>query len=80
MLYLIYNQGGRGDCMERDISKRSLKELRARDELTQEDVANALKVSVQTYNAWENNPSMIKLGNALAICELFNIKLNEIKL
>lgn len=59
--------------------KYSLKELRARDDKTQEQVANDLNISVQTYNAWENNPGMIKLSNAILVCEYYMVSLAEIK-
>lgn len=60
--------------------KKSLKELRARFDETQEETAEALGVSPQTYSAWERNPGMIKLGNLKKIQQHFNVSLDEIRL
>ena len=40
--------------------KKSLKELRARENKTQIEMAGLLGVSVQTYNTWENKNSVSK--------------------
>lgn len=57
----------------------TLKELRARKNETQEDVANAVNVSKTTYNAWEMNPGMIKLSNLILLAKHFGVRLDEIK-
>lgn len=63
--------------MENEI-KYSLKELRARKNETQEDVAKALGISVQTYNAWEKNISNVGVSKVLALANHFGVKLTEI--
>lgn len=58
--------------------KNSIKVERARLDMTQQDLADALNVSRQTINAIEKgkfNPSTIL---ALKISELFDKKVNEI--
>lgn len=60
--------------------KKTLRELRARKNLTQEEVSNALGVSTPTYNAWENNTGMIKLGNAIKLCDFYGVSLSEIEI
>lgn len=62
------------------MQKKSLKELRVRFDETQEETAEALGVSPQTYSAWERNPGMIKLGNLKKIQKHFNVSLDEIHL
>lgn len=57
----------------------SLKELRARMGWTQAETAKKLGVSTQTYNAWENNLSNVKISRAMAIAELFQVPLSELK-
>lgn len=58
----------------------SLKELRARKDKTQSEVAKDLNISPQTYNAWENNPGKIKLSNLIKICKYFDINISQIKM
>lgn len=57
----------------------TLKELRARKNKTQVEVAKDLNVSPQTYNSWENNPGIIKLSNLIKLCNYFDIKIGQIK-
>lgn len=58
--------------------KFTLKELRARKGLTQEDVAHALGVHLNTYRSWEQNPGMIQISKVYAIAELFGVRLDDI--
>ena len=60
--------------------KYTLKELRARKNKTQEEVAEDLRVSTATYNNWENNPGIIKLSNAIKISNYFGVGIEEIKI
>lgn len=62
------------------MEKKSLRELRAKFNETQTETAQALDVSPQTYNAWEQNPGIIKLSNLKKIQEHFKISLDEIRL
>lgn len=56
----------------------TLKELRARKDVTQKQAAQALGVSVQTYNAWENDITNVKISKVLKVAEYYGVQLNEI--
>ena len=56
----------------------TLKELRARRNWTQEETAKRLGVSIQTYNAWENDLGKVKASSAAAVAKLFDVKIDEI--
>lgn len=58
----------------------SLKELRARKNWTQRETAKRLGISVQTYNAWEKDISRVAVGKVLAVADLFEVELSEIKI
>ena len=55
-----------------------LRELRARDGLTQADLANALDVSRQTVNALESGKYDPSLPLAFRISRTFRLRLDEI--
>lgn len=57
----------------------SIKELRARMNETQEQVANAVGVSKQTYCLWERNISNVSVSKVKALAEHFDVTLNQIK-
>jgi len=57
----------------------SLKELRARKNETQAQVAEAVDVSVATYNAWEQDISNVAIGKVIKLAKHFGVQLNEIK-
>ncbi len=56
----------------------SLKELRAKKNWSQKDVADELNVSVQSYNAWENDFGCVKIKMANKIARLFSVTLDDI--
>lgn len=56
----------------------SLKELRARKNMTQAEVACKLGITTQTYNAWEKNVSNVSIGKVNALAELFGVTIGEI--
>ena len=58
--------------------KFSLKELRARKNETQLDTANALGVSLTTYNSWENNVSNLKVSTVQKIASHFGVRIGDI--
>lgn len=58
--------------------KYTLKELRARKNLTQVETAEAMGVSTTTYNFWENNTGSIKMSNAIKLAELFEVEIGDI--
>jgi transcriptional regulator with XRE-family HTH domain len=57
----------------------TLKELRARKNETQQQVADALGISIQTYNAWERDLSNVGISKVVALAEHFGVRLDEIK-
>ncbi len=57
----------------------SLKELRARKDETQAEVANALGISPQTYNAWEQDVSNVAISKVIKLAEHFGVAISEIK-
>jgi len=58
--------------------KYTLKELRARSNMSQSDVAKEMNVSTQTYNAWEQDFGMVKARNADKLAKLFGVTIDEI--
>ena len=58
--------------------KYTLKELRARKNVTQEQAATALGVSPQTYNAWEKDISGVAISKVIRVAEYFGVQLGEI--
>lgn len=61
-----------------DEMRFSLKELRARKNKTQAQVAADLGISPQTYNAWEQDISNVAVSKVLAVADYFGVKLSEI--
>lgn len=58
--------------------KYSLKELRARKNETQQQTADALGISIQTYNAWEKDISNVAISKVIAVAEHFGVTLDDI--
>ena len=56
----------------------SLKELRARKNLTQTEVAKDLSVSVPTYCGWERDASHVAVSKILAIANYYGVKIGDI--
>ena len=61
-----------------DKLRYTLKELRARKNETQEDVAEALGISTQTYNAWEQDVSNVGIYKVKALADHFGVAISEI--
>jgi transcriptional regulator with XRE-family HTH domain len=59
--------------------KFTLKELRARKNKTQIQVAKDLGISYQTYNAWEQNLSNVGISKVYTLAEYFGVAIDEIK-
>lgn len=57
----------------------TLKELRARKNKTQAEVAGDLGVSVATYNAWERDVSNVAISKVYALAQYFGVTIDEIK-
>lgn len=58
----------------------SLKELRARKNQTQEEVARNLGISPQTYNAWEKDISNVGISKVYALANYYGVSIDEIKI
>lgn len=56
----------------------TLKELRARKNITQEEMARNLGISVQTYNAWEKDVSNVSISKVQAIADFHGVTIGEI--
>lgn len=58
--------------------KYSLRELRARKNETQKQVAKALGISYQTYCKWEKDVSNVGIKKVKAMADYFDCELDEI--
>lgn len=58
--------------------KLTLREWRRLKEVSQEKMAEACGVHVNTYRAWEEKPSTIKLSDAKTITEMLDITIDDI--
>lgn len=56
----------------------SLRELRARKNKTQRQVAADLGISATTYSAWENDISNVAVSKVQAVAEYFGVALGQI--
>lgn len=56
----------------------SLKELRARKNLTQAETAKNIGVSIQTYNSWEKDISKVAIGKVKVLATFFGVTVGEI--
>ncbi len=56
----------------------TLKELRARKNVTQREAAKGLGIAVQTYNKWENDISSVAISKVQAVADYFGVSLSEI--
>lgn len=56
----------------------SLRELRARHNLTQGDMAKKIGISLTTYNYWENNFGNLSVNKANMVASILGVTLDEI--
>ncbi|WP_225987914.1 helix-turn-helix transcriptional regulator [Bacillus cereus] len=56
----------------------TIKQARLIKGFTQTDMAQHLKVHVQTYRNMENHPDEVTVGNAKKICDLLEISYDQI--
>lgn len=56
----------------------SLRELRARKNKTQKEVAADLGVSTTTYCAWEKDISQVAVSKVQAVAEYFGVAIGQI--
>ena len=71
----MFLKGGESMSEERQYT---LKELRARKDKTQEQVANDLGISLQTYNAWEKNISNVAISKVIAVANYYGVQVGDI--
>lgn len=57
----------------------TIKELRARKNATQREVAEDLGIAYQTYNAWEQDISNVGISKVYALANYFGVTIDEIK-
>ena len=62
------------------IKQYTIRELRARYNKNQSEVAKDLGVSPQTYCAWEKDISNVGISKVVAIAKYYGVKLSEIKI
>ena len=60
--------------------KYSLRELRARKNVTQKQAASDLGISTTTYNAWERDISRVAIGKVAQVARYYGVNLEEINL
>lgn len=58
----------------------SLRELRARKNVTQQEVAKIIGVSTPTYGSWEKNTSAMPVSKLILLATYFGVTVAEIKL
>ena len=56
----------------------TLREWRRAKDISQEEIAKALGVHVNTYSAWEKDSGKIPIGKALLIAEILGVQFDEI--
>lgn len=57
---------------------RTIRQIRLAKELSQETVAKACDVHVNTYIAWEKRPEIIPIGKAITLCRFLNVNIESI--
>lgn len=58
----------------------TLKELRARKNKTQSQVAKDIGVSTPTYCSWEKDLSNVPIGKCIALANYYKVSLCELKI
>ena len=58
--------------------KRSLKELRARKDVTQAEAARDLGVSLTTYNGWEKDFTKVSVSTAMSVARYYGVTLDDL--
>ena len=57
---------------------QTVRAWRRAKEISQEEMADKLKIHVNTYQNWESEPDKISISNAKKIAEIFGVSLDEI--
>lgn len=64
--------------MTETVPKITIKELRARHNLTQEEFAKSVGTTHQTVSAWEKNVLSISPKNMVTICKKYNLQSSDL--
>ena len=64
--------------MAETVPKITIKELRARQKMTQEQFAKSVGTTAQTVSAWEKNQLSISPKNMVAICNKYHIQSSDL--
>lgn len=57
---------------------KTIRQMRLAKEITQEEMAKACEVHVNTYISWEKNPKSIPVGKAIVICNMLNVDIGAV--
>ena len=60
------------------VPKITIKELRARHNLTQDEFAKIVGTSAQTVGAWEKNQLSISPKNMVTICKKYHLQSSDL--
>lgn len=56
----------------------NLKQARKLNEYSQQQIADLLGIHVQTYGKWEENPDIVRVGDAKKLSKIFGISYDDI--
>ena len=56
----------------------TLRQWRKAREITQEQMAKALNIHINTYQNWEKDPGRISVTNVMKIAEVLKVSVNDI--
>lgn len=56
----------------------TLRQWRKAREITQEQMAKALNIHINTYQNWEKDPGRISVTNVMKIAEVLKVSINDI--
>lgn len=56
----------------------TLRQWRKAREITQEQMAKALNIHINTYQNWEKDPGKISVTNVMKIAEVLKVSINDI--
>lgn len=62
------------------LEKKSLKELRARKNKTQQQVAKDIGVSTSTYNSWEKYLGNVAISKCIILADYYEVPIEVLKI
>lgn len=60
------------------MEKLTLEEWRKAKSVSQESMAEALKIHINTYRTWEKNPGKIGIDDGIKISKILNVPFDDI--